>query len=196
MARRKTEGPKATKFPIRYVETTSLNPSAYNPRKINPREFAKLRRLIKEFGFVEPVVLRAEGNQIVGGHQRVRAALAEDVKKIPAVFLNITDARAKALNLALNRIGGEWNIPDLKDVLAELDDLEDSDIGITGFDHQEIQDLVAKVKDGELEEMNLKPPPKMVWILAGIPINQLGSVQADLAALEDHSDIFIQSSRG
>ena len=195
MPRKKNKAAKDGKLPIRYVETATLNPSAYNPRKIKPKEFAKLRRSIKEFGFVEPIVLRAEGRQIIGGHQRVRAALADDLKKIPAVILDISDTRAKALNLALNRIGGEWNIPALKDVLAELDDLEDSAIGFTGFDHKEIQDLVAQVKDGELEEMNLKPPPKMVWILAGVPINQFGQVQSHVAALEKYSDIIIQSSR-
>lgn len=60
---------------VKKIETISpalLNPSAYNPRTISAGEFAKLRRSLREFGFVEPVVVN-NGNKIIGGHQRVRA---------------------------------------------------------------------------------------------------------------------------
>ena len=128
---------------VKKIETIApglLNPSVYNPRTISPQEFAKLRRSLREFGFVEPVVVN-NGNKIVGGHQRVRAAIEEGLKRVPIVRLDLPEKKAKALNLALNRISGEWDLPLLKNLLGELD-TPDFDIEITGFDETEVAEIM------------------------------------------------------
>ncbi len=194
MAKRKKDKP-ADHLEIIYVEPRTLNPSKYNPRKIKPTEFNKLRRSIREYGFVEPIVVRTDGNQIIGGHQRLRAAIAEGLRKVPVVFQDISDARAKALNLALNRIKGDWSMPMLREVLAELEGIDKVDLGLTGFDRREIEDMIADVRKGEIEELDLRPPPKLIWILTGIPINAYGSVREHIAALEKEAEIVVQSTR-
>ena len=112
-----------------------------------------MRRSLAEFGFVEPVVARSEDKMIVGGHQRVLAyhALLEqrgedpDQHSVPVVFVEgMSDERAKLLNLALNRISGEWDYDKLAGLFEELgaewsDDLH----GLTGFDAREVEDILA-----------------------------------------------------
>ena len=124
---------------VKKIETIApglLNPSAYNPRTISPQEFAKLRRSLREFGFVEPVVVN-NGNKIIGGHQRVRAAIEEGLKRVPIV----------RLNLALNRISGEWDLPLLKDLLGQLSATPEFDVEMTGFDIPEIDKLIREDED-------------------------------------------------
>lgn len=178
---------------VRQVNPRTLNAARYNPRRITPRELEKLRRSIREYGFVEPVLVRRADKTIIGGHQRVKAAILEGKKSIPAIFLDITKDRANALNLALNRIRGDWDTPKLKALLKDLADL-DVDLELTGFDPGEIEQLT---KEGEaaIEEMNLMPPPDVVWVLCGIPIKRWGEAQPAIAQLENISEITVQSSR-
>jgi len=69
---------------IEYIAPGKLNPAAYNPRKISPQEFQRLCRSIREFGFIEPAVVRKDG-VIIGGHQRVKAAMEVGLEKIPVL---------------------------------------------------------------------------------------------------------------
>ena len=140
---------------VKKIETIApglLSPSAYNPRTISPQEFAKLRRSLREFGFVEPVVVN-NGNKIIGGHQRVRAAIEEGLKRVPIVRLDLPEKKAQALNLALNRISGEWDLPLLKDLLGQLSATPEFDVDTTGFDQTELEKLLP----WEFEEERVEP---------------------------------------
>lgn len=130
-----------------------LRPWAGNPRTITKAELAKLERSIREFGFLQPVVVNRRGNQIVAGHQRVAAAQALRLAKVPVVQVDLSPEQAKALAIALNRIGGEWDLPRLGELLQELRSLPDIDVGLTGFDDREIEDLLS-----ELERQTLPGP--------------------------------------
>ncbi len=144
---------------VKKIETIApglLSPSAYNPRTISPQEFAKLRRSLREFGFVEPVVVN-NGNKIIGGHQRVRAAIEEGLKRVPIVRLDLPETKAKALNLALNRITGEWDVPLLKELLDQLEAAPDFDIEITGFDPGEIEQMTAQLSTNSAEPEKVDP---------------------------------------
>ena len=109
---------------IQKVNADRLNPAAYNPRrdlKPGDKDYEKLKRSIEEFGFVEPVVWnRATGN-VVGGHQRLKVLLDMGETEVDCVVVDLEPEKEKALNLALNRIQGDWDEAKLAEVIAELD---------------------------------------------------------------------------
>lgn len=177
------------------VNPTKLTVSAYNPRKMSAHEMTKLRRSIREFGVIEPIVVQMPGSRIIGGHQRVEAAIAEGLQEIPIIRLRITDAKAKLLNLALNKISGEWDEDKLRSLLAELH-LDTEDLDLTGFDSDEIEKLLSEtLQTAAIEKVDLRPAPEVVWYLLGIPLSRFADVQEHVAALESDAEISVQSSR-
>jgi len=177
------------------VNPKRLNPSAYNPRVMSPEEMEKLRRSIREFGLVEPIVVQMPGNRIIGGHQRVEAAIAEGLARVPVFRRRMSDAKAKILNLALNKISGEWDHDKLRALFAELK-IEEEDLDLTGFDTDEIEkELSAALEDTNIERLELRPAPKMVWILVGVLLNRFAKLQKHIAALEAAAELSVQSSR-
>jgi len=160
---------------IEKIPAAKLNPAAYNPRKdLKPgdKEYEKLKRSIEEFGYVEPIIWNKRTGNIVGGHQRYKVLTALGYKEIDCVVVDLDEQREKALNLALNKIQGDWD----KDKLALLiDDLqgEDFDVSLTGFDMGEIEDLVAQfhvpeeIREDEVPEPPEEPitKPGDLWIL-------------------------------
>tara|TARA_Y100000593_G_scaffold16178_1_gene32058 strand:- start:462 stop:1673 length:1212 start_codon:yes stop_codon:yes gene_type:complete len=161
---------------IEQVPAADLKPFRGNPRKIEPQEMEKLRRSIREFGFVDPVIARKSDNLVIGGHQRVQAAKAEGVENVPVVYVELPDEKASALNVALNKISGEWDWPKLGDLFQELDDGE-FDLTVTGFSEQEIEELLHGLDNsqGEVEEDEVPETPEE-------PITQKG----DLWLLGEH----------
>jgi DNA modification methylase len=122
---------------------------------------AGLRRSISKWGLVQPLVVRRADDAIIGGHQRWEAAKALGHQHVPVVYVDLSEAEAKALNLALNRIQGEWDLPKLGKLLAELRELPDLDETLTGFDGPEIDTVLA-----DLERQQLPPPYEESFDLA------------------------------
>jgi hypothetical protein len=113
----------------------------YNPRTIADHDLEALRRSLRYFGTVEPVVVNQRSGHIVGGHQRVKAALAEKIDSLPVVYVDLDDPSERQLNLALNRIHGEFDLEKLEEVLRELETMG-ADLDLTGFTEIEINDLL------------------------------------------------------
>ncbi len=135
--------------------------SPYNPRRISDHDLAALRRSLRRFDCVEPVVVNSRTRRIVGGHQRVKAAEAEGIEKLPVVHVDLDEAQEKQLNLALNRIHGEFDPEALSGVLAELQQLG-ADLELTGFTDDELTDLldvVVEPKDGLTDPDAIPEPP-------------------------------------
>jgi len=101
------------------ISTTELRQMAspYNPRIISDHDLAALARSMNEFGVVEPVVVNRRTGRIVGGHQRVKAAEASGIEELPVVYVDLDEAAEKQLNIALNRISGEFDLEKLSDLL-------------------------------------------------------------------------------
>lgn len=116
------------------------------------QEMEALRRSIREFGFVEPIVAQAKSRIVIGGHQRLSAAIAEGLESVPVYFVNVDDKRAKALNVALNRIHSDFDEEMLTEVLAGLD--EDYR-ALTGFAESELERILRGVDGAEV------PAPKV-----------------------------------
>lgn len=152
---------------ITNVDPRSLVPADYNPRKISDKQRRALEQSLGEFGFVQPIVVNETTGVIVGGHQRLNAALAIGQSTVPVVYVQLTVEREKALNVALNKISGDWDYPALIELLSELEPRGEFDL--TGFDIDEFQALEKQwLEDGKAgREGKVPPPPRVPRSRAG-----------------------------
>jgi DNA modification methylase len=138
---------------IEHVAPDTLLPYAGNPRTISAGQMAALQRSIRQFGFVDPLVVRRADRTVIGGHQRLEAAKTLGLKTVPVVFVDLTESEASLLNIALNKISGDWDLEQLGQILTELRDLPDVDVSLSGFDTQELEDLFAEMEaEGDLRQ--------------------------------------------
>ena len=129
---------------IEKIKIENLKPAEYNPRKkLKPgdKEFEKLKNSIQEFGYVEPIILNKRTNTVVGGHQRLEVMKHLGYTDVDCVIVDLDEQKEKALNVALNKISGEWDIELLTDLLKELD--KNGVVSLTGFETAELDDLFA-----------------------------------------------------
>ncbi|NIM05569.1 MAG: ParB N-terminal domain-containing protein, partial [Armatimonadetes bacterium] len=141
--------PRATdhlQFDIVQVAIERLRPWPGNPRAMAAEEMESLRRSVSHWGMVEPLVVRRSDQLVIGGHQRLEAAKALGMAAVPVVYVELSDVEAKSLNLALNRIRGEWDLPKLGELLEDLQRLPEVDEALTGFDGKEIDALLADLE--------------------------------------------------
>lgn len=130
---------------IQKIKAAMLNPAVYNPRKdLKPgdKEYEKLRRSMEEFGYVEPVIWNKTTGNVVGGHQRLKVLIGLGQTEIDCVVVELDVQKEKALNIALNKIQGEWDEVKLAELMADLD-ASAFDVEITGFDADEIDALLS-----------------------------------------------------
>ena len=134
------------------VATDKLVPYANNARTHSQEQILKLRSSLREFGFINPVIVDRDLT-IIAGHGRVMAAKAEGIKEVPCVFVDhLTEAQKKAYILADNRMALDagWDEELLRVELQELEGLN-FDLGLTGFDEKELADFFADEK-AEVED--------------------------------------------
>lgn len=164
---------------IQKIEAVRLNPAPYNPRKdLKPsdRDYEKLKRSIEQFGAVEPVVWNKQTGNVVGGHQRLKILLDMGQTLIDCAVVDLDEQREKALNLALNRITGDWDEGKLAALMADLDAV-DFDVSLTGFDVSEIDALMNKFYSSEASEDNFDADKAKADIqAAGEPATQPGAL--------------------
>lgn len=134
------------------VPTDSLLPDPNNPRRIDPDELEALTRSIRTHGFVQPVVARRADRMVIGGHQRVKAARRAGLRHVPVLWVDIGEAEARVLGLALNKISGTWDEQLLARLLAELQLAPDVDITLSGFSGSEVKDLLRTLEVAEKRE--------------------------------------------
>jgi len=145
---------------IQKVAINRINPAAYNPRKdLTPSdlEYKQLLRSMEEFGCVEPLVWNRRTGNLVGGHQRFKILLAKNVKEVEVSVVDLPLKKEKALNIALNKISGDWDEHKLALLLDELTKVPEFDVGLTGFESEEITELLDRAlytDTSEAEEEN------------------------------------------
>ena len=141
------------KMEFRKIKIADLIPASYNPRKkLKPgdKEYQKIKNSITEFGYVEPVIVNSDMT-IVAGHQRATVLTDLGYEEIDCIVIDIDKQKEKALNIALNKITGEWNKELLADLIADLQD-SDFDVSFTGFEPPEIEQLFNSVHDKKVTE--------------------------------------------
>ena len=143
-----------------------LIPAGYNPRKdLKPGdpEYESLKRSIERFGNVEPIVWNKTTGHIVGGHQRLKVLMNAGETETDCVVVELNEDDEKGLNIALNKITGDW---DLEKLNAAIEDLKKAnfDISLTGFDLEELDKMFREIakkgpKDDNFDvEAELKKP--------------------------------------
>ncbi|TCL60562.1 site-specific DNA-methyltransferase (adenine-specific) [Kineothrix alysoides] len=138
---------------LQVLAISDLNPADYNPRKklkSGDREYESIKKSIEEFGFADPVVVNSDMT-IIGGHQRMTVASDLGYTEVPCAIVDVDKTQEKALNIALNKITGEWNKELLADLIKELQEV-DFDMGKTGFEPPEIEQLFNSVHDKKVTE--------------------------------------------
>ena len=160
---------------MQLVSISQLVPYVNNARTHSDAQVTKLRASLREFGFINPVIIDRDYN-IIAGHGRIEAAKLENITEVPCVFVDyLTPAQKKAYILADNRMAMDagWD-EELLRVEIEALQAEAFDVGLTGFDEQEIADLFAgedgdvQDDDFDVEEELQKPPVTKsgdVWLL-------------------------------
>lgn len=124
------------------MKLSELHPAEYNPRvelKPGMEEYEKLKQSILEFGFVDPPIFNKRTGNLVGGHQRVSVAKDLGIGEIEVSIVDLPIEKEKALNIALNKISGQWDEDKLALLLNELDENE---LNISGFTDKEIQEVI------------------------------------------------------
>lgn len=127
---------------MQLVATDKLIPYVNNARTHSAEQINKLRASLREFGFINPVIIDREFN-VIAGHGRIAAAKAEGIDEVPCVFADhLTEAQKKAYILADNRMALDagWDEEMLK-VEIEALQAEDIDLSLTGFDEKELASL-------------------------------------------------------
>jgi len=136
---------------IEKLKTKLLLPADYNPRKdLKPgdAEYDKLKRSIEQFGYVEPVIWNKTTGRVVGGHQRLKVLLDLGMTEVECVVIEMDEDKEKALNIALNKISGDWDKDKLALLIADLQGA-DFDVSLTGFEPSELDDLFKEsLKEG------------------------------------------------
>lgn len=146
------------------ISILDITPAQYNPRVMSSTEYEKLSNSINEFGVVDPIIINLQNNKIIGGHQRYDVLLNEYTSNesynelnllrlgdigwvFPSTDLEIKDSQhEKALNIALNKISGEWDTTKLSELLIDLD-LDGFNVELTGFDNDELKNFNVDFND-------------------------------------------------
>lgn len=142
---------------LKLVSIDKLIPYINNAKTHPKEQILKLRSSLREFGFINPVIIDRNFN-VIAGHGRIMAAKEEGIDEVPCVFVDhLSEAQKKAYILADNRMAmdGGWDEELLRIEIMSLE-AENFDIGLTGFDESEIDDLfgnddTSDVKDDEYD---------------------------------------------
>lgn len=159
---------------MQLVPVTKLVPYVNNARTHSPEQINKLRSSLREFGFINPVIIDRDYG-VIAGHGRILAAKEEGITEVPCVFADhLTEAQKKAYIIADNRMAMDagWD-EELLRVEIEALQAEDFDLALTGFDEKELSKLFDDSTEGKDDDFDVsaeleKPvfsKPGDVWTL-------------------------------
>lgn len=144
---------------IQKININNLIEAKYNPRKdLKPgdNEYEKIKKSIEKFGYVEPLIVNCKNNnyfKIISGHQRYKVLKYLGYKEIHCILVNLDEKDEKTLNIALNKIAGEWDNEKLYELLKNF---EKDDFLMTGFDDNEFEDLEMEFSQDQSINKNVR----------------------------------------
>ena len=138
---------------LQLVPVSKLVPYVNNARTHSPEQIMKLRSSLREFGFINPVIIDRDYG-VIAGHGRILAAREEGIKEVPCVFADhLTEAQKKAYIIADNRMAMDagWDEELLR---VEIESLQAADFDplLTGFDASELDELFSDGKDKDVKD--------------------------------------------
>lgn len=138
------------------VYIDKLVPYVRNARTHSKEQILQLRASLREFGFVNPVIVDKDLN-IIAGHGRIMAAKEEGYKEVPCIFAeHLTEAQKRAYIIADNRLAlnAGWDVEMLSVELADLEGA-DFDISLLGFDEGELNKLLGDIEGIEDDDFDV-----------------------------------------
>jgi len=180
---------------LRIVKASDLRPNAKNWHDHTDRQRQVLRGLLDELGFAGAVLAReaTKGRgkkktvelELIDGHER--AEIAGD-DEIPVLVLDVTKAEADKLLATFDRVGqlAETNDEKLSDLASTID----AEIAVL----QEFLDEMILAAPVKLGKLSTKPPPKMSWVLLGIPTVRFGEVAETVLELGQLDDVILETT--
>lgn len=126
------------------MKLEDIQPAAYNPRiklKQGDAEYEALKNSLERFGVATPLIVNRTTGNLVSGHQRLNALKEMGVTETEVVLIYVDADKEKLLNVALNKIDGEWDYGKLEELFAEF---SDEDIQFTGYTTEELDGLFGK----------------------------------------------------
>ena len=135
-------------IPTKYIEIDKVKKADYNPRKINKKDFENLKNSIKKAGCIRDLVINKRTNTLVSGHQTLDACKELGYKILPYKEIDVDLKTEKALNIAINKIQGDWDYDLLSPMLSELNN--GNILDITGFDVSDVDMMERLSDDGSL----------------------------------------------
>ena len=123
------------------MRLAEIIPAEYNPRKrLKPgdKEYEALKNSLERFGVAEPLVVNETTGKLVSGHQRLNVLLEMGVEEVEVVLVELDEEQEKLLNIAMNKIEGDWDYQKLE---ALFNEISAADIKFTGFSEEELQNL-------------------------------------------------------
>lgn len=140
---------KVQELPVEIVPIDSLNLWEGNPR-INAAAIPAVRRSIEYFGFTNPILARREDRMVIAGHTRIASLREMGEDTAPVIFLDLSEADAKLLNITDNQTGqiAGWDEGKLSGAMSALGEL-DMDLSLTGFDVGRIRELTRDGAGGD-----------------------------------------------
>ena len=142
---------------MQLVPIARLIPYVNNARTHSPEQITKLRSSLREFGFINPVIIDRDFN-VIAGHGRILAAKEEGITEVPCVFVDhLTEAQKKAYIIADNRMAMDagWDEELLRVEIEALQGM-DFDPLLTGFDEKELADLFGTEDEGEDDNFDVE----------------------------------------
>lgn len=132
---------------VEAVDIGALKPWERNPRA-HKEDIDALVKSIQTFGWTNPILVQRETNRVIAGHGRLEAAKRAGLTQVPVIYLDLDDKKATAYTIADNKLAenSEWDIPQLKELLVELDS-GDFDLTATGYNEAELKALIDWERD-------------------------------------------------
>jgi ParB-like chromosome segregation protein Spo0J len=133
---------------IKKIPDSKINPAPYNPRKDlkpNDPKYQKLLKSMEEFDYIQPLVWNSHTGNLIGGHQRFKILKDRGDKQILCSVVHLPFEKEKALNIALNKISGDWDNQKLALLLDELIKEPDFDFEVTGFELPEATKIIDDI---------------------------------------------------
>lgn len=141
---------------MQLVPVTKLVPYVNNARTHSPEQINKLRASLREFGFINPVIIDRNYG-VIAGHGRIMAAKEEGITEVPCVFADhLSEAQKKAYILADNRMAMDagWDEELLRVEIEALQGM-DFDPLLTGFDEAELADLFGEETEAKEDDFDV-----------------------------------------
>jgi len=173
---------------LQTIPIERLKPAPYNPRvPLTPGTpgYRRLQRSLTEFSLVQPLVWNEQTGHLVSGHQRLDILKNQGVREVDVVVVALPLEKEKALNVTLNNslVGSDWDTDKLIDLVAELDELDDFDATLTGFDTEDIKQFLMAPQPNAIDDSSQDEPDDLVRVAIEIPADRWNDVRVELDRL-------------